>query len=504
MIPVFGGPLSRVERVALAAGLVLSAALMWPMRGGIPDGAYVWLHIARHLANGAGLVFNPGERIYATANPLWVTVLADGMALGLDGLTFARVLGALATLLTVPLFLQLLRRTVRTPALRALGTLAWASQPWMARWALSGLETPLAIALVLGGFVALAEGADWGERPIRTGALWGLAALTRPGAVLLLALWGTALLIDAKSRPGLRRLVFGMLPPVLIYGSWLVFARVYFGTFWPAVLSTAQPVNLTLAEWWSRLSGDFGKIASTEGAIVAAGVLAIALGRMPARRRDRPALRLLPLAWVVLLPALFAARGLQVGTRHMLLVIPVVHWIMWWAVDRTWSGERNESRAWVRATIVGAVIAATLIGMNLVAYRGEVTSDSFRRERAANRTLIRWGHWLGANAHGSLVASDTPGALAYFGQVRILDLGGRFTPELQRTLRAVPRAEIVERLAFESVGRAAFLVDSDRPSQALLATSPRRDAFELIDERDGHAFYRLNWNAGGRDTTAKP
>ena len=504
MIAVFGGPLSRVERAALAIGLVLSAVLMWPMRDGVPDGAYVWLHIARHLANGAGLVFNPGERNYVTTNPLWVTLLADGMSLRLDGLTVARALGALATLLTVPLFLQLLRRTVRTPALRALGTLAWASQPWMARVALNGLETPLAVALVLGGFVALTEGADWGERPVRTGALWGLAALTRPGAVLLLVLWGTALLIDAKSRPGLRRLVFGLLPPLLINGAWLMFARLYFGTFWPAVLASAPRVNLTLAAWWSRLSVDFGKIASTEGAIVAAGLLAIALGRMPARRRDRPALRLLPVAFVVLLPALFAARGLAVAARQLLLVIPIVHWIMWWAVDRSWSGERNESHAWVRATIIGAVLAAVVMSMNLAAYRHELASPAFRRERASNRTLIRWGVWLGANARGSLVATETPGAVAYFGQVRILDLGGLFTPSLEPLRRTLPGHELVERLAFEPAGRADFLIDSGMPSQALLAISPRREAFELIDERDGFAFYRLHWDAGGRDTTATP
>ncbi|HUK63803.1 MAG TPA: hypothetical protein VLV15_10720, partial [Dongiaceae bacterium] len=233
MIALFGGPLSRVERAALALGLVLSAVLMWQVRSAIPDAAYVSLHIARHLAQGVGLVFNPGERIYGTTNPLWVTLLADGMALGLDGLTLARVLGVVSTLLTVPLFLQLMRRTVRTPALRALGTVAWASQASMARWGMSGVETPLAVALVLGGFVALTEGPDWGNRPVRTGALWALAAMTRPGAVLLLALWGTALLIDTQNRPGLRRLVFGLIAPVAIYGSWLLFARIYFGSFWP-------------------------------------------------------------------------------------------------------------------------------------------------------------------------------------------------------------------------------------------------------------------------------
>src|SRR5206468_4939891 len=134
VIALFGGPLSRVERAALIVGLLVSAALMWPLHNEISDRTYIWLHIARHLADGAGMVFNPGERVYSMTNPLWLTLLADGMWLGLDGLTVARVLGAVSTLLTVPLFLQLMRRTVRTPAFRAFGTVAWAAHAGMAKW----------------------------------------------------------------------------------------------------------------------------------------------------------------------------------------------------------------------------------------------------------------------------------------------------------------------------------------------------------------------------------
>ncbi len=504
MIALFGGPLSRIERAALAIGLCISASMMWPTGGALCDGAYVWLHIAHHVSKGAGLAFNVGDHVYAVTNPLWVTLLADGMWLGLDGPMVARVLGGAATLLTVPLFLQLLRRTVRTPELRALGTLAWAANAWMARWALSGLEAPLAVALVLGGFVALTEGPGWGDRPIRTGALWALAAITRPGAVLLLALWATVLLIDAQSRPGLRRLVFGLLPVAAIYGSWLLFARLSFGTFWPSVLATAPPLNPSYAEWWRRMTVDFGRIAATEGALVVAGVMALVLGKLPSRKRDRSALRSLPLLWVILLPALFAARGLQVEARHLLIVIPVAQWLVWWAIDRTWSGERNESRAWVRATLIGSIVAVLVIGQNLRAYQSEVLPDSARQQQTMKRTLIRWGRWLGANDPGALVATDTPGALAYFGNARILDLNGLFTPQLEQVRRAQSRRELVERLAFGAAGRPSYLVDRGVSAAELKARSPYPDVFEPIEESDGYVFYRLRWSAMTGDSTLKP
>ena len=77
-----------------------------------------------------------------------------------------------------------------------------------------------------------------GARPVRTGALWSLAALTRPEAGLLVLLWGAALLIDTDNRDSLRRLVAGLLPPFAIYGAWLVVARFYFGSFWPQTLTS--------------------------------------------------------------------------------------------------------------------------------------------------------------------------------------------------------------------------------------------------------------------------
>jgi len=240
VIPAAYAPVARIEKIGLAVGLVLAAALMWPIRHYLTDDTFIHLQYAKHLAQGQGLVFNVGERVYGCTSPLWVTLLADCMAIGLDGLTVARVLGAAAALASVVTFLRLMRRTVRTPELRAFATVAWAGHAWMLRWSMSGMETPLAVVLVLGGFVAYTEGQQWGSRPVRTGALWALAALTRPEAVFLLALWALYLLVDADSRNGVRRLVFGMLPPVLIYGSWLAFSKLYFGTFWPETLSANE------------------------------------------------------------------------------------------------------------------------------------------------------------------------------------------------------------------------------------------------------------------------
>jgi hypothetical protein len=191
-------PLTRFERVSLAGALALAFALLVPLRHYITDDTFIHLQYAQRLAQGHGLVFNVGERVYGCTSPLWVVLLAGGMALGLPGLAVARALGLIATLGSVWLFFQLARRTLATPEIRGLATLTWAGHAWMLRWAVSGMETPLAAALTLAGFVSFASRED--ERPALTGTLWALAALTRPEVAFLLALWGVLLVADTRAR----------------------------------------------------------------------------------------------------------------------------------------------------------------------------------------------------------------------------------------------------------------------------------------------------------------
>ena len=50
------------------------------------DDAYITFRYARNLADGLGLVYNPGEWVLGTTAPLWAIVLAGGYRLGLTDL----------------------------------------------------------------------------------------------------------------------------------------------------------------------------------------------------------------------------------------------------------------------------------------------------------------------------------------------------------------------------------------------------------------------------------
>jgi hypothetical protein len=506
MIRTVNGPLTRVEKIGLAAAVLLALSLMWPLRHYVTDDTYIHLQYARHLAQGEGLVFNVGEHVYGCTSPLWVALIADAMALGIDGLLAARVLGLAATLASIALFLQLTRRTMRVPELRALATVAWAGHAWMIRWSLSGMETPLAVALVLGGFVAYTEGLMWGSRPLRTGALWSLAALTRPEAVLLLGFWGVFLLVDADSRNGVRRLAFGVIPPVVIYGGWMLFSKVYFGTFWPQTLNAkaagASGMSFQLANLWRQVS----IISATDGLL--ALMLVLALGFSGPRLFTRaPSQRLLPWAWTLGLPLLYAARGVPVVSRYLLPLLPVLAWLTWRTLERWWAGENLEPARVRRAIVFGWILATVVLAQNFTVYRTSVVPHVESFTHGMQTSLIPWGKWFRDHTPptASIAAPDI-GAIGYFSERRVVDLAGLVTPEMIPLLQHDLPENLVANLSYASFGRPEYLVDRATVENDMLARSPFASALTPLGHasvpnlgiaRPGRAvytFYRVEWS----------
>lgn len=518
------GPVPRVEKAGLLVALLLAAALMWPLRHYVTDDTFIHLQYARNLATGNGLVFNRGEPVYGCTSPLWVALLADGMALSFDGLRTARVLGALATLASVVLFLQLMRRNLRTPALRAAATVAWAGHAWMLRWSLSGMETPLAVALTLAGFVAFTEGRQWGARPVRTGALWALAALTRPEAALLLVLWGAFLLADTENRPGLRRLLFGALPPLLIYGGWLLFARVHFGSLLPQTLvakaAGSAGIEVQLANLWRQVR----IVGATDGLLAALLVVSLAAGGRrlwTARPAAQRAQRLLPWVWLLAVPALYVARGVPVLSRYLLPLLPVLAWLAWRAGEFWWLGPGTPAPAARRRTaLLGAALAALILVQNLAVYRGVVMPQVISFSAGMQRSLIRWGLWLERNTPpDAVVATPDIGALGYYGRRRVVDLAGLITPRMVPYLERELPEEAIANFRFANFSRPAIVVDRAPRAADLQRRSPYAPALDALGSaelpnlgislpgRAVYTFYRVDWTVADsirRSLEARP
>ena len=162
----------RLALLLVCAGLLLVMASYGVC---VQDDAYISFRYARNLAEGHGLVFNPGERVEGYTNFLWTLAFAPLIGLGLDPTVPALVLGVAATLALLWSAWELGGRHWLLPLLVA-------TFPGLSLEAVQGLESTFFAFLVC---QSLRGGPRWW--------LWaGLAALTRPeGYAVFGLLWLT-------------------------------------------------------------------------------------------------------------------------------------------------------------------------------------------------------------------------------------------------------------------------------------------------------------------------
>jgi arabinofuranosyltransferase len=161
--------------------LVLLAAriLFWVTLPYAAEDAYITFRYARNLAVGNGLMYNPGERVMGFSSPLWTVWSALGCRLGAP-VAWARswtVAGDVVTMLL--LTVQLKRHATRAAAWCFAGF--FAAWPFFAAVAVSGMETPVMLTLMVLAAVLSERGSRW------AGPLLATVALTRPEGLVAAA-----------------------------------------------------------------------------------------------------------------------------------------------------------------------------------------------------------------------------------------------------------------------------------------------------------------------------
>ena len=223
-------------RVHLLLGLLLPIYVlcvnMWRVHRFTIDDAYISFRYARNLANGLGLVYNPGEPIEGYTNFGWTILLALGTKLGVDPHWTAKVLGALAAIGTLFVVHRLSHRLFALRTMPCVATWLLASSSTFSGYAMFGLETTLFCFLVVLGTLLLFEEQTRGRGFVGSAVVFALAGLTRPEAPMFLGI--PMLLLGRKflSRQNVMRgLVFVL--PLALHLAW---RRAYYGSWVPSTL----------------------------------------------------------------------------------------------------------------------------------------------------------------------------------------------------------------------------------------------------------------------------
>jgi hypothetical protein len=389
---------------------------------GLPlDDAWIHLRFAENLAAGHGFAINPGAPVAGSTAPLWTLLLALAIRLGVPGVLAAKGLGLAGYAATGLLTRRLALAVGLSPGLAlgagvgvvGLGRLAWG--------ALSGMEVPLAAALVAAGALLAVRG-----RGLGAAATLAAATLARPeaGLLVLLHVAGAGRLRAAAARAAVAAVVVA---PALAFnlatvGRWLpatAVAKIEGGLFgrlvgldesWAAAAGRAAAYA---GEWLALLAADHAVLP----ALLVAGVVVL---RRRGLRWLAWVLVLHPVAMAVLAP--YRGPAFQTG-RYSTHLVPL-------AVVAGVAGLGALRAALPGRPGVGAgVVALALLGLALPL--GPASQAYAWGVQNINAMQVRLGRWVaGATPPGALLAVNDVGALTYFGHRRIIDLMGLVTPDI--------------------------------------------------------------------------
>jgi hypothetical protein len=400
------------------------------------DDAYITFRYARNLAEGLGLVYNPGEWVLGTTAPLWAILLGGGYKVGLTDLPWlATTLSALCDAASAALLVQFGLRMGWRPLGAALIGLAWALNPMSIAFATGGMETSLFVlfSLVILGLAArgslLPLAAAMGSNLPLAALLAGVATLVRPEGVLLAAVvvgwtWLTHrrqiwLTLLASATP----IALGALAIFLRYGNPLPHSvaakQVAYQPTWPFENAVALLLQAGLPGWSTYLLGQLPAAAG----LALAGLGLIALVELI--RRAVPLVQQRSLPWLPFagFATLYIAFYVTVGLRGVRL-------FPWYLVPIEPFYLLGAAAGLARlGALRSSLLAALLVLWQLPAIDWRQPLLPIGENMGREQLMLDVGYGLAESLPSTaVIAAPEIGALGYASNLHILDTVGLVSP----------------------------------------------------------------------------
>ena len=459
---MMAGSVTRRDIAIVAACVAVFAAAGIPVAGSMIDDTYIHMQYARNLAEAGELSFNRGDPSYGATSPLWVGILALVHLAGGDLATWCRVISRAAGALSIVLIYFFVMRLDGRRLVAGAAAAVLASEAWLLRWSATGMESSFALLTALACLFA----GITASRSARSNALFGLllflAFMVRPEAGLMVPAAIVSFALVERSTPLRRRFLWLLVFSVLMTG-WLFLVHSHTGTFLPLTAGAKQ----------GRPALGMGMLVSALvplkiiGATLLLPAVAAAVFITAGIVRDRKLFGggnglsrgglLLLLLWVFLLPAVYVIFDFHVLSRYLLPVIPAIVVVGIVGAARLLCNARRRTMR----TVIVLIAGATML-QSLVFYLKVVVTPTREFSRGLEEVIVPMGCWLAENSPpGSVVASPDIGAIGYYSEREVLDLGGLVTPEINDMRRRIDVERIIDEGLYLDLG-ADYLVDRHR------------------------------------------
>lgn len=408
--------------------------------GYTPDDTYIYLRFARNLVHGEGISFNPGVPAYGFTSPLWLFIVSLGGALGIDLAMAAKAVDLVIASLALIVFFLVARELIRDVAVAVCATITFSVNAWFMRWAGTGMETSLAVLLTLAVMLYCFR-----NEYVVAVVMAALLTLVRPEGGLIVPVVLADLLINSVSRTRALRLAAALVAIYLVLlAPWLVYAYGAFGTILPNTAFAKAGFHPGPAQLWATGVDLLKTLGAADGSalfLMAAAGIALAVrrgGEVGSNGRgDLVRLFLVRQAvtaggWIVLLPLFYLLADVNVVSRYLLTVTPMVTVLAFSFVYRLVAGSSY------KRYVYGAVFLLTAVVMlqNQFFYRRVVIPGVTAFEQGMEQCLIPVGKWLAQNSPaGATVVTGDIGAVGYFSDRTICDAAGIVSPQAHGLLR---------------------------------------------------------------------
>lgn len=418
-----------------------------------PDDTYVYLQYGRNIARGEGFSFNVGTPSYGITSPVWALLIAGGTKLSLDPYIVAKTLDIVFASLAVIGVLAFAFVMIRDRIYALIAAWIFSFDAWYLRWSGSGLESSLAVLLVV-----LTLWYAYRKEYVTAAFIVGILTLVRPEGVLLFL----AVLVDAYfnargRRAAIRAIVGSFFLYTVVVGCWMIYTFVEFGTIVPNALASAWGDGPSVATVGNGLISDFKLVGATQFVLAGFLVLGVALTFW---RREILVLREegFPLLWLLSMPMLTVLMDVHVASRSLLLVMPVV------VIYGVWGLKRLEVASYVtprRGLTILMVVAGISLFQNQLVYRLLVIPQMENFETGATECLKPMAYWLRSNTpEGSSVLTPDPGIIGYVSERTVYDAAGRITPEVRKAFEERQDREGVMEMKYDSLFHPDYVIDS--------------------------------------------
>jgi hypothetical protein len=443
-----------------------------------PDDGYIHLTYIQQFARHARFLFTGDVPSYGETSPMWVLVNAPTVLLGIPPILNIKLICFASTVLAAVLLMWLADRFAGLEAGIVAGLL-FLTDPWVMRWAVSGLETSFAVCAIAAAAARL--------------VVSSLTPLIRPD----LGLFGLFAIAHTLTRQRtVRQRVVDLLVLGLPLALWVPFAWREFGH--PLPNTVRAKAFHAGGSWLAELVAIAGCYATEHALILAVTALLVLVQGRRLWARLTWDQRLFALLWPPALTGLYFASRAAVATRYFVPAAALAFVLA--------AMELGRLPPLLRRGLVGASAAASL------AFSALVVSPHIRTyAEGLNRGAVVLTDRLNALARpGDLVAAGDVGFLGYYHRANyaVLDLAGLVTPEMLGSkaaqaayLRAKkPRLALIryDNVPVPQVGQRVPELD-DATVETIEGTFSLGGAAGLRGiGTSNYVLYTLRWDAVGR------